>query len=128
MALSHKYYKHIDESPTVDDYTPSLLKDSSPYVRPECMDCEAKATCGGGCPAAIILDDKAAALDASNCRISRYFVKKMIELLWTEIDQSDRVKEKGYYIPDYNDRRKLYGNIPMNSKKMDFQYIPDIVK
>lgn len=128
MALSHKYYQHIDEAPVVDDYTPSILKDSSPYIRKECMNCEAKATCGGGCPAAIILDNKAATIDSSNCRISKYFVKKMIELLWTEIKKHDVVEQKGYYIPDYDDRMKLYGNIPMSSKKMDFQYIPDIVK
>lgn len=125
MALSHKYYKHIDEYPQIDDYCPSELRNNSPYAREECKNCEAKATCGGGCPASAILSDSLSLLDGSNCAISKFFIQKLVELLWEETGREDIVNEIGYYIPTYEDRKKLYGNIYVASKKADFQYIPD---
>lgn len=126
MALSHKYQKHIDEHPQIDDYCPSKLKNNSPYVRSECKNCEARANCGGGCPAAAILNHSATTLDGPHCTTSRFFLRKLVELLWEESGMKEAVQETGYFIPTREDRRKLYGNIQVESPKVDFQYIPDV--
>ncbi|MCM1232762.1 MAG: radical SAM protein [Ruminococcus flavefaciens] len=127
MALSHKFFKSIDNHPDIIDFCPTELRTSSPYLREECANCEAKATCGGGCPAAAILRNEHSAnyLEPAHCNTSRYFLKKMIELLWSEINNKGAIKSAGYYLPTKSDRRKLYGRIEVKTSTIDFQYIPN---
>ena len=126
MALSHKFVADVDSINKIDDICPEELMNASPYIRSECTDCEARATCGGGCPAVNILSGISdTSLDKGNCKISKAFLKRMIILLWETLDRDDLVMERGYYLPTYEDRRRLYGTIKVESKNIDYQYIPE---
>lgn len=125
MALSH-YTSHIDDSPDFNDLFPDVLLTASPLTRKQCQNCVAKSTCGGGCPANSFIKGKDNILDEPYCIASKYFLKKLIELLWDVCKDESilSINQNGFYIPTQDDRLNIYGNIKVDSQIQDYQYVP----
>lgn len=125
MALSHKFNTKIEEIKSITDFCPKELMQAGPYQNNICKNCFCKATCGGGCPAVTILQGKPiGSVDAKYCISSKFFLKKIIELLW-DLSKENALKdllEQNFYLPSYEDRKKIYGNIKVTNKIMDFQH------
>jgi radical SAM protein with 4Fe4S-binding SPASM domain len=126
MAVANNSKKvRISNIREIDDFVDGYMKKYSPFVNKICDFCIAKATCGGMCPAAVKL--KNLTYDDNFCDATVFFLKSLLGLLF-QINKEEIMKEinkQGFFIPSFDHRKKLYGNIFVDEKKRDFQYSPN---
>jgi hypothetical protein len=65
--------------------------------------------------------------DENFCNASIHFINNLLLLLF-ELNKEEIlscVKENGFFIPTAAQRKKLYGNIKVDEKILDYQYSPN---
>lgn len=127
MALTQNFAIDVRDNPELERLYPTFLSNGSPYQRIECAACPAKATCGGGCPASSYLKGQTHVKDNSYCEASKFFLRSMIKLLWElcKEESEEKMKNHGVFIPTEANRKKIYGNIKVDGKALDYQYTPN---
>lgn len=112
-----RYFYPFDQFPdrTHPDYL-TWQSLSSPEM-PHCQICPVMTVCGGACRYdACKASGELDGVDPDRCSFERAFLRWMI---WELFDHSK--EERGsYYIPDGNDRQKLFGSVSLRAENQPF--------